>query len=133
MLSTHDLNELVGRRVKLTRILIDDATGEEKGREELDGTLNYVAPQGVQFTKRGSASPLMILLHEIAEGSVILNEPMPTFTSKKVAPVARGKMRQHLLTSHGFALEYVRGHSEDQAVAVHTELHRAALGHHHEG
>lgn len=120
-------SDLVGKKVIVSTINPD--TGEEF---EKPGVLYSVAAQGILLIPKGKSAGDLIFNHEIRD--IVLNEPDVGFRSKKIPPVAPGKMRQHLLDRHGYQVPRVEAVSEEEATSWHDAEHNGntVLGHYHE-
>lgn len=106
------------------------ANTDEPTEVAYTGTIMYVAPQGLQLKFKGRAKTKLILMHEIK--SVTVAKSDLTFKPKRLAVYLPPKVRQHLLDHHGMTIEFVKGLSEEQAVALHDSIHaESVVGHYH--
>lgn len=89
----------------------------------------------------GSELGIVVKLKNSAKSTLIESKNIDTVTEPAAAPkklkprslpqIAEGKVRQHLLDRHGYAISDIEAMTEEEATAFHNGLDHEGLGHFH--
>lgn len=121
-----DLTPYTGKRVTLT-FLDQEDEGKQVAQE---GLVELATEQGVMFKKRGSSGVQLIEAKDVVDVAELPSKE-PNVTVKKLQPIAAGRVRQHLVDRHGFAVAVANTLSEVEATVEHDKIDHSVLGHVH--
>lgn len=122
--AVQELTGFQGKRVVLHVIAEDGSV------TEVEGKIEAASEAGVAFKEKGK-SGLELYIPEQIESIQPAPDRPKAVARKKMKPVARGAVRQHLLDRHGVQLSWAKAANEDDAFAYHESLDHTDLGHHH--
>jgi hypothetical protein len=122
---SQNLEQFVNQKVTLQKKAADGSL------EEITGTVLAANEIGVLLKPKGKTQGSLIALADIEGDIVHANEKPKKLTQRTLKVIAYGGARQHLITSHGYALTEIQAMSESRAFDFHAGLDHTDLGHTH--
>lgn len=111
-------------------VIIVKASPEGGDAVEVEAELQTANAGGILYREKGKSRLDLIPADEVIEVRLAPQEPAKV-RIKKLAILALGKARQHLVTDHGYKVSEISKLSEDEAFAFHGGLDHTDLGHAH--
>ena len=120
-----------GKRVTVVRNL-EQPDSDGNSSVEVEGLVQVGNAMGILLKPKGKATFDLIPIDEIEDVFEKVEESKDIKASK-LKPVARDKVKRHLLDRHGYTLAWVNGVTDEQAETHHNEIdHKGKdLGHYH--
>lgn len=115
-----DFSEFTDKKVTLQ--LTDNST--------VEGTVEAGSAVGVVFKEKGQRGTKLIEASQIAAIELVAEAPKK-LKQRTLPIVTEGKVREHLIERHGYAVSEIEKLSEDDAKTFHDGLDHSDLGHKH--